>query len=62
MWWAIETSYPGYWGKLDNLYRYNKELYTGMNINEAMVFLTSLVLGFNMDYYYFNHNFRNYSI
>ena len=52
MWGAIESFNPGYWGKLNNLYRYNKELYTGMNINEAMVFLTSLVLGFNMDYYF----------
>ena len=52
MWWAIESYYPGYWGKLDNLYRYNKELFIGMNRNEAMVFLTSLVVGFNMDYYF----------
>ena len=52
MWWAIESFYPGYWGKLDNLYRYNSSLITGMTKNEAMVYFTSLVLGFNMDYYF----------
>ena len=52
MWWAIESFYPGYWGKLDNLYRFNRELYSGMSQNEAMVYLTSLVLGFNMEYYF----------
>ena len=52
IWWAIESFYPGYWGKLDNLYRYNGTLTFGMTRNEAMVFLTSLVLGFNMEYYF----------
>ena len=52
IWWAIESFYPGYWGKLDNLYRYNASLIFGMKMNEAMIFLTSLILGFNIEYYF----------
>ena len=51
-WWAIESFNPGYWGKLDNLYRYNSSLISRMNKNEAMVFLTSLIVGFDMGYYF----------
>ena len=51
-WWAIESFNPGYWGKLDNLYRYNSSLISLMNKNEAMVFLTSLIVGFDMGYYF----------
>ena len=51
-WWAIESFNPGYWGKLDNLYRYNSSLTSGMNKNEAMVFLTNLIVGFDMGYYF----------
>ena len=52
IWWAIESFYPGYWGQLNNLYRFNISLHSGMNKNEAMVFLSSLVLGFDMGYYF----------
>ena len=52
IWWAIESFYPGYWGKLNNLFRFNKTLHFGMNKNEAMIYLSSLVLGFNMEYYF----------
>ena len=44
IWWDIESFYPGYWGKLDNLYRYNTSLTSGLDKNEAMVFLTNLIL------------------
>ena len=52
VWWAIESFYPGYWGKLDNLYRYNISLIKGMNKNEQMVYLTSLIIGFDTGYYF----------
>ena len=52
VWWAIESFNPGYWGKLDNLYRYNYSLIRYMNKNEGMVYLTSLIVGFNMEYYF----------
>ena len=51
-WWAIESFYPGYWGKLNNLYRYNSNLIGGMTKNEAMVYFTSLIVGYNMEYYF----------
>ena len=52
VWWDIESFYPGYWGKLDNLYRYNKSLTTGMDKNEVMIFYTNLILGFDTGYYF----------
>jgi hypothetical protein len=51
-WWDIESFYPGYWGKLDNFYRYNRSLTFGMNKNEAMIFYTNLILGFDTGYYF----------
>ena len=52
VWWDIESFYPGYWGKLDNFYRYNKSLTTGMNKNEVLIFYTNLILGFDTGYYF----------
>ena len=52
VWWAIESFNPGYWGKLNNLYRYNYTLVDKMKENEQMVFLTSLIVGFDMGYYF----------
>ena len=52
IWWDIESFYPGYWGKLNNLYRYNESLIYGMTNNEAMVFLTNLIVGFDTGYYF----------
>ena len=52
VWWDIESFYPGYWGKLNNLYRYNYSLIGGMTSNEAMIFLTNLILGFDTGYYF----------
>ena len=52
VWWDIESFYPGYWGKLNNLYRYNDSLIDGMTSNEAMIFLTNLILGFDTGYYF----------
>ena len=52
MWWAIESFYPGYWGKLDNLIRYETKLCFGMRGNEFIIYLTSLIVGFDMEYYF----------
>ena len=51
-WYDIESFYPGYWGKLDNLYRYNKSLTDGMTKNEAMIFFTNLIVGFDTGYHF----------
>ncbi|MBR3067330.1 MAG: hypothetical protein IKG77_06260, partial [Prevotella sp.] len=52
IWWSIESFHPGYWGQLDNLYRYNSSLNNGMSKNEVMVFYTSLILGFDTGYHF----------
>ena len=52
VWWDIENFNPGYWGKLNNLYRYNISLVNGMNKNEIMVYFSSLILGFDIGYYF----------
>ena len=53
IWWDIESFNPGYWGKLNNLYRYNMTILgRGMDSNEEMVFLTNLILGFDTAYYF----------
>ena len=52
IWWSIESFHPGYWGQLDNLYRYNSSLNNGMSKNEIMVFYTSLILGFDTGYHF----------
>ena len=39
-------------GKLNNLYRYNISLIKNLNKNEAIVFLTNLILGFDSAYYF----------
>ena len=51
-WWTIESFYPGYWGKLDNMYRYNTSLNKGLNKNELMIYFTSLVVGFDTTYHF----------
>ena len=51
-WWSIESFYPGYWGKLDNMYRYNTSLNKGMNKNELMIYFTSLIVGFDTSYHF----------
>ena len=51
-WWAIESHNPGYWGKLNNLYRFNYTLSSYLNENERMVYLSSLLIGFDMGYYF----------
>ena len=52
IWWNIESFYPGYWRKLNNLYRFNSSLIDKMSKNEAMVFFTNLILGFDTGYYF----------
>ena len=52
LWWNIECLYHGYWGKLNNLYRYNESLINGMTRTESLVFLTNLILGVDTGYYF----------
>ena len=52
IWWNIESFYPGYWRTFNNLYRFNSSLTDRMNKNEAMVYYTSLILGYDTGYYF----------
>ncbi len=61
-WWLIESYYPGFWARLDNLYRYTdiykdfseaekKEL-GAMNATEKQVCLSSLAVKEDLSYYF----------
>ena len=57
VWWEIESLYHGYWGKLDNLYRYNYSLVSSMSKTEAMVYLSSYITGLDLGYYFERYSF-----
>ena len=60
-WWIIEMMHIGYWGELDNLYRYNISLISGMTKTEGMVYLTSSIVNLDMGYYFerWGFHFKN---
>ncbi len=51
IWWNIESLFHGYWGALDNLYRYGPSV-SGMTKAEKQVYYSSVVLGIDMSYYF----------
>ena len=51
IWWNIESLFPGYWGKLDNLYRYGPSA-SGMTKAEKQVYYSSIALNIDMSYYF----------
>ena len=51
-WWFIEMIHIGYWGELDNLYRYNISLIDGMSKTEGMIYLTNYIVNLDMGYYF----------
>ena len=57
IWWEIECLYNGYWGKLDNLYRYNYSLVSSMSKTEGMVYLSSYITGLDLGYYFERYAF-----
>ena len=52
VWWYLESYFPGYWGKLDNMYRYNYSLSTGMSRTERMIFFSNIITGIDLGYYF----------
>lgn len=52
IWWDLESMFHGYWGKLDNMYRYNSTLSTGLTKIEKFVYFTNLILGMDLGYYF----------
>ena len=57
LWWEIECLYHGYWGKLDNFYRYNYSLVSSMSKTEGMVYLSSYITGLDLGYYFERYAF-----
>lgn len=52
IWWDLESINKGYWGKLDNMYRYNSTLATGLSKEEKMVYFSSLIFQLDLGYYF----------
>lgn len=63
IWWNIESYFHGYWGRLDNNYRYYNEAAArtaagvtaadgNLTQNERMVYYSSLATGIDMGYYF----------
>ena len=57
IWWYIESLFPGYWGKLDNMYRYNYSISQGMSITEREIFFTNIITGIDLGYYFYRWGF-----
>ena len=51
--WNLESIYHGYWGEVDNLYRYNYTTETNkLTKEERFVYFSSVVLGVDLGYYF----------
>ena len=50
--WDLESLYHGYWGKVDNMYRYNNTLSSKLTKEEKFVYFSNIVLGMDLGYYF----------
>ena len=50
--WDLESLYHGYWGKIDNMYRYNNTLSSKLTKEEKFVYFSNIVLGMDLGYYF----------
>ena len=50
--WDLESINHGYWGKLDNMYRYNNTLPSGITREEKFVFFSSIIFKMDLGYYF----------
>ena len=57
VWWYLESYSPGYWGKLDNMYRYEYSISSGMTRTERHVFFSNIILGIDLGYYFYRWGF-----
>ena len=57
VYWYLESFYPGYWGKLDNMYRYNYTLSSGMSRTERFIVFSNLISGIDLGYYFHRWGF-----
>jgi len=52
IWWDLESMHHGYWGKLDNMYRFNNTFPLGIKKEEKMVYFSSLIHRIDLGYYF----------
>ena len=52
IWWYIESLFPGYWGKLDNMYRYNYTISNGMSRTERFILFSNIITGIDLGDYF----------
>ena len=52
IWWDLESICKGYWGALDNMYRYNNTLPSEISKEEKMAYFSSLILKLDLGYYF----------
>ena len=57
VWWYLESFNPGYWGKLDNMYRYEYSISEGMTRTERLIFFSNIIIGIDLGYYFYRWGF-----
>ena len=50
--WDLECMHHGYWGELDNLYRYNDSLPKDISKVEKLVYFSSIIFKLDLGYYF----------
>ena len=50
--WDLESINHGYWGKIDNMYRYDKTVTTGLSKEEKFVYFSSILFKMDLGYYF----------
>ncbi len=59
LWWYLEAAFPGFWPRLQNLYR-NRSVNNMMSSTEKMVFLSSIAAGIDLSYYFERWGYKAY--
>ena len=52
IWQDLESFQYGYWGQLDNMYRYENTFPSGITKEEKMVYFSSIIFGVDLIYYF----------
>ena len=50
--WDLESLYHGYWGKINNMYRYENTVSNKLTKEEKFVYFSNIILGFDLGYYF----------
>lgn len=62
VWWNIESVFPGYWGRYNNLFRYGVPqgypTADGMSAVEKQVYYSSIATGLDTGYYFDRYGYR----